>query len=181
MNRLITYCGASVLGSVLGSVLILRHIPEKKIELRNNKMVSIKNIDTYFKKNGIFDSNTKRYVYNGANAINKLECWDFIKNVDPNNGFISSNNKNVNNIYKEIEKDDHSAFTFAYTLRILQKIANEYIKDDDFGELCTICLSDKYSNNIKILDCGHIFHKECINDWADIGTNCPVCRLDSLK
>lgn len=38
---------------------------------------------------------------------------------------------------------------------------------------CTICLQCKYSK-IK-LECGHIFHRKCIDEWARWKKNCPVC------
>lgn len=43
---------------------------------------------------------------------------------------------------------------------------------------CSICLeflSDKIENNKK-LQCGHIFHNECINKWKNISNKCPCCR-----
>jgi len=45
---------------------------------------------------------------------------------------------------------------------------------------CSICLEEYNTNdNIIILDCNHIFHRECISKWfhnKDI-KNCPLCRI----
>lgn len=31
---------------------------------------------------------------------------------------------------------------------------------------------------VAALDCGHIFHKECIKEWIKIHSVCPICRAD---
>ena len=42
---------------------------------------------------------------------------------------------------------------------------------------CIICFSDFNKNDkIKILKCGHIYHKECINEWFKKKELCPICR-----
>jgi hypothetical protein len=40
---------------------------------------------------------------------------------------------------------------------------------------CSICLTD-ISNNTKILDCNHKFHKHCIDRWLLRKDTCPICR-----
>ena len=47
---------------------------------------------------------------------------------------------------------------------------------------CSICLEDfKTGDNIKKLNCTHIFHKECLEPWLnDNNRNCPMCRTDIL-
>lgn len=49
-------------------------------------------------------------------------------------------------------------------------------------ESCSICLEDfKTGDNIKKLNCTHIFHKECLEPWLnDNNRNCPMCRTDIL-
>jgi SUMO ligase MMS21 Smc5/6 complex component len=44
-----------------------------------------------------------------------------------------------------------------------------------FKDVCPICLSNKDKNIIK-LDCGHLFHMECIDNWLDVQQTCPICR-----
>ncbi len=45
---------------------------------------------------------------------------------------------------------------------------------------CSICLSPMRHtrNSTKELSCGHIFHKQCINEWK--GRSCPLCRRNVL-
>lgn len=47
---------------------------------------------------------------------------------------------------------------------------------------CSICLEEfKSGDNIKKLNCTHIFHKECLEPWLnDNNRNCPMCRTDIL-
>ena len=29
-----------------------------------------------------------------------------------------------------------------------------------------------------MLNCGHIYHKDCIDVWIEKNTKCPLCRAD---
>ena len=54
-----------------------------------------------------------------------------------------------------------------------------YIK---IGEECSICYDDiNHKDNAYLTDCGHSFHKNCINKWlmeTKFDGNCPICRQD---
>ena len=41
---------------------------------------------------------------------------------------------------------------------------------------CGICM-DVFTENEKVqkLSCGHIFHKECLNQWSLSQKTCPLC------
>jgi hypothetical protein len=41
---------------------------------------------------------------------------------------------------------------------------------------CVICMNSKFTK-IK-LECGHIFHRKCIDEWARWKPKCPVCSAD---
>ncbi|KAI8319760.1 hypothetical protein GQ54DRAFT_252108, partial [Martensiomyces pterosporus] len=43
---------------------------------------------------------------------------------------------------------------------------------------CSICLLVfSVSEDVRILDCGHYFHKSCIDSWlTKHSTLCPVCK-----
>ncbi len=44
------------------------------------------------------------------------------------------------------------------------------------NEICSICLEQFVINDkINKLDCEHMFHKECLDEWF-INNNCPLCR-----
>ena len=42
---------------------------------------------------------------------------------------------------------------------------------------CVICLNE-INKDEKVLDCNHVFHKECIEKWMKEKTECPICRVD---
>ena len=42
---------------------------------------------------------------------------------------------------------------------------------------CSICMADIRTRGLRRLDCGHEFHKRCIDKWKSTGNHtCPVCR-----
>ncbi|GFS30805.1 hypothetical protein TNIN_498261 [Trichonephila inaurata madagascariensis] len=43
------------------------------------------------------------------------------------------------------------------------------------SETCSICLEEKPT---KSLDCGHVFHLECIRKWLAVNAHCPYCRQE---
>lgn len=73
MNRLITYGGTSVLGSVLGWVMLRHIVPEKKIEFRSIKQFHILNIKNY----NMFFYNVVEVCYNNP----EVNCSQFDQSV----------------------------------------------------------------------------------------------------
>ena len=77
----------------------------------------------------------------------------------------------------------------------LDKLKHKENKKEIFTESCIICLEDFPPNetikgfensgdkeNLKkeetsILECGHKFHRKCIEDWLKKQANCPICRM----
>ena len=47
---------------------------------------------------------------------------------------------------------------------------------------CSICLADyKDTDWLRLLpDCGHLFHKDCVDKWLRLNLSCPVCRTSPL-
>ncbi|OMJ80826.1 hypothetical protein SteCoe_18828 [Stentor coeruleus] len=54
--------------------------------------------------------------------------------------------------------------------------------DRNEDEYCTICL-EQFRKNTKIrqLDCGHIFHRECVDLWLRTNQYCCICKQNYLK
>ena len=52
------------------------------------------------------------------------------------------------------------------------------VKKDILNNECIICLDYivKYENVI-VIDCGHIFHKDCLLKWFKKRYNCPICNF----
>jgi hypothetical protein len=55
----------------------------------------------------------------------------------------------------------------------LKKLCMVNIKNINH-ENCTICLEEP--EDCSQLKCGHIYHKECINEWFKKKKTCPNCR-----
>ena len=50
-------------------------------------------------------------------------------------------------------------------------------------EVCSICL-DPFSKNMVIremAECGHVFHKECIDAWLQRKCECPNCKSNQVR
>lgn len=41
---------------------------------------------------------------------------------------------------------------------------------------CSVCLDEISSNKLHTTQCGHHFHRDCINNWRRMKNNCPNCR-----
>jgi len=51
-------------------------------------------------------------------------------------------------------------------------------------ERCLVCLSDYEAQEEarKLVNCGHLFHKDCIDQWLTEGRNsCPLCRGQGVE
>jgi len=67
-----------------------------------------------------------------------------------------------------------------YRLRRLNTLQQTLMSTS--SAICSICLDD-YSdaeNKITKLECGHIYHKECVKDWLENNSTCPVCRTEIM-
>ncbi|KAD7479876.1 hypothetical protein R6Q59_008708 [Mikania micrantha] len=53
---------------------------------------------------------------------------------------------------------------------------------DASGSGCSICLVDyKQADVVRLLpECGHLFHRRCIDTWLKVHPNCPMCRNSPL-
>lgn len=47
---------------------------------------------------------------------------------------------------------------------------------DDF--CCSICLADYNPTDVlrSLPECGHLFHRKCVDPWLKVNPTCPVCR-----
>uniref|UniRef100_A0A0A9GDJ2 RING-type domain-containing protein n=1 Tax=Arundo donax TaxID=35708 RepID=A0A0A9GDJ2_ARUDO len=45
--------------------------------------------------------------------------------------------------------------------------------------VCCICLARYVDNDdLRMLPCGHFFHKECVDKWLKINALCPLCKAE---
>lgn len=57
----------------------------------------------------------------------------------------------------------------------------DIINYDDVKNDCSICFDEILKIDEKNLDCGHKFHKNCIDNWTKINPICPYCRKYTNK
>ena len=48
---------------------------------------------------------------------------------------------------------------------------------------CLICQEDINfcHEDISVLNCGHLFHKKCLQQWLDTNSTCPECKSAVTK
>ena len=56
-----------------------------------------------------------------------------------------------------------------------------YYSTDKKYDTCSIC-TDLYeqSENVSVLNCGHIYHPKCIKEWGKYKQACPLCNTEIL-
>jgi len=52
-------------------------------------------------------------------------------------------------------------------------------KDPHIGEECCICLDEfKFRSKVCRLECCHLYHKKCVEQWLIESPVCPLCKYD---
>lgn len=70
-------------------------------------------------------------------------------------------------------------FRFGTSYKIINSL--KYVSIDNLIIECSICLEDNNNSSI-VLECGHKFHKKCINNWikecrhSGRHSSCPLCK-----
>jgi len=72
-----------------------------------------------------------------------------------------------------LEKTDYNLIIASQEFSILTDELQSNNKD------CSICTVDYEKDDmISITNCNHIFHTDCIKEWARYKKICPICRAD---
>lgn len=83
------------------------------------------------------------------------------------------------------EIEDFEEFTDVEVKTLLETVNRTSELEVYYGtkkEHCTICCDNiNYSQIVRKLKCGHIFHYKCIDEWLETNTKCPNCRLNLLN
>lgn len=61
---------------------------------------------------------------------------------------------------------------------LCKNTANCHLHRESKDNSCSICLCPiRRTRGTRQLSCGHLYHRNCINEWKDNSKNtCPVCR-----
>ena len=90
------------------------------------------------------------------------------ENLSELEGLINQNNNSINSHLSEEE---------------LNNIKEEkYNKDLFETKMCSICYKDYITDeNLKILNCNHYFHSDCISKWLlSYNSKCPLCNKNQI-
>ncbi|OMJ28787.1 RING finger protein 44 [Smittium culicis] len=112
-----------------------------------------------------------------------------------------SPNTNNTNIHQQQQQQQQSIFvlfrpfySMAYYLSrkrnkpFSQSTNFTFLKSNSYPEFhttddacCSICLGDYEQDSVlRLMVCGHHFHKECLDEWLKINRICPLCKNDCL-
>lgn len=88
---------------------------------------------------------------------------------------------NENTILNNSRSDNKKKLTeYLHNNKVI-KITQDFLNDNKINE-CVICLNDFLeTHTIRKLDCGHVFHSNCIEEWLNINIICPVCKQNVIS
>ena len=63
---------------------------------------------------------------------------------------------------------------------LLEYEFEDLISVDKPDDPCSICLNANNENDdwVKLKECSHVFHRECISTWIKKNDSCPLCRRE---
>ncbi len=75
------------------------------------------------------------------------------------------------------EEDQSKELIVPLQKKYRESLYETMLSDKELNEICHIC-HDDFKHNLKAirLECGHFYHKDCIDSWFDKKYTCPVCR-----
>jgi hypothetical protein len=60
--------------------------------------------------------------------------------------------------------------------RAINQLPTRQPRPAELGENCSICLcSFESDDTIRDIQCGHLFHADCLDQWASLKNSCPNC------
>lgn len=112
-------------------------------------------------------NNYTKYEYDNMDKRRKI-AWAKYYSLEADNA------SNANIIVRAIGRNEDGTLN-AMPVHIVQEyydMATELNKK----YTCPICLDMVSKETIQITYCGHIFHKECLNESKQVKAECPMCR-----
>ncbi|EYU23096.1 hypothetical protein MIMGU_mgv1a024255mg, partial [Erythranthe guttata] len=126
-----------------------------------------------------------RYFFNEEEVALILELSDDDDDVvvlDDSNNFTGGGGGNTNSNININNNGGLSERTISQNLRTRSSL--EVNVDNYEQEVCVICQDDlfgEHENIIATLDCGHVYHVECIKKWLRSKNECPICKARALN
>lgn len=148
-----------------------------EIEQLKNKIKEIENITNH----QYYNINHPYITYNSDPNITNEVVYDesdysntYSATFDESN-FSTTYEISEENIY--LETIDSETIDKKITIKKLREIS-EICKSTQ-NMLCPICKAEvKKGDIIRKLNCNHLYHPNCIDEWFDDNTNCPTCMKE---
>lgn len=135
--------------------------------------------------NSLFNISNMLDPFNNNHNFNTIQNLNEISTLTLLDDFLNSYHEylsleDLDNSYEELQTlSDENNVKVVVPEEGINKIKESLFEPNQFkNDNCAICLEDfKKSEKIKILDCKHNFHSDCINPWLSQYSNkCPLCR-----
>jgi len=123
-----------------------------------------------------------RGIYNlSGNRFSVSYNSQIFSNNSTNNQHINNQYTNNYDNYENYDDDDESDIEYGFPNESDIKKINENSKLEVFRETrmkqCSVCYTNiKFGDIVRKLNCGHIFHQECVDKWLEEKLSCPLCR-----
>ena len=78
-----------------------------------------------------------------------------------------------------INESLNSVKAFEKTNLKISTSLHEYNHESYLNNECVIC-KDEFvlKQEVAMINCNHIFHKKCIDEWGSFKNECPICRTN---
>ena len=85
------------------------------------------------------------------------------------------------NMVQKYRNNYHSELTERLCNRRSVEKKNIIYENGSSPRVCSICL-DEFTENTPLiqLNCNHMYHPHCINDWLQRQPSCPLCRCELI-
>lgn len=110
--------------------------------------------------------------------IIKCELEKTYNNIELRIKEFKLSNNDIVQINKELKMREFMDYVYDDKINIeflLPEINKTLRKLDEIGITCNICF-DNADTDTRKLNCGHIYHKMCIQLWLNSHNTCPMCR-----
>ena len=144
--------------------------------------------NTTLTSNNLIQHNNQ-LINNQLNNLSNNQLNNQLNNLSNNSIQVINHNNQLNNqlnnqiqVINQYDDDDSTVYGFPNdNIYTNFNIINRNSVITTFTSLtkqkCPICYDDiTFNQVIRILNCIHIFHQKCVDEWLETHKKCPMCR-----